>query len=305
MSTDYDVRIGYDEIEPEDISLLRETLNLSQVAAEAAYMLERKYGKGKWLERFLNMGEGLAELADEINVNPAALAALLRRLEILRRMDFLTPQGGGDAVKQILDHLARGMSVVLEFGRYETNLAAYILVANLLTRRIHDQYVRRAEMALGDGGADPERLMITIEEAHKFLGPGLSGQTTFGVIAREMRKVNVTLLVIDQRPSGIDEEVMSQIGTKICCLLDNERDVDRVLSGVSGGRQLKTVLAGLDSNRQALIFGHSVPMPVVIQTREYGTPEFYKSMQAPMAARAGVSDAGPPLSADDLWGAIE
>ena len=306
VSTDYDVKIGYDEIEPEDISLLRETLNLSQVAAEAAYMLERKYGKGKWLERFLNMGEGLAELADEINVNPAALAALLRRLEILRRMDFLTPQGGGDAVKQILDHLARGVSVVLEFGRYETNLAAYILVANLLTRRIHDQYVRRAEMALGDGGADPERLMITIEEAHKFLGPGLSGQTTFGVIAREMRKVNVTLLVIDQRPSGIDEEVMSQIGTKICCLLDNERDVDRVLSGVSGGRQLKTVLAGLDSNRQALIFGHSVPMPVVIQTREYGTPEFYKSMQAPMAAaRAGVSDAGPPLSADDLWGAIE
>ena len=120
-----------------------------------------------------------------------------------------------------------------------------------------------------------------------------------------MRKVNVTLLVIDQRPSGIDEEVMSQIGTKICCLLDNERDVDRVLSGVSGGRQLKTVLAGLDSNRQALIFGHSVPMPVVIQTREYGTPEFYKSMQEPMAARAGVSHEGPPLSADDLWGAIE
>ena len=71
-------------------------------------------------------------------------------------------------MKQILDHLARGVSVVLEFGRYETNLAAYILVANLLTRRIHDQYVRRAEMALGDGGADPERLMITIEERTSF-----------------------------------------------------------------------------------------------------------------------------------------
>ena len=305
VSTDYTVRIGYEEIEPEDISLLRETLNLSQVAADAAYMLERKYGKGKWLERFLNFGEGLADLADEINVNPAALAALQRRLEILRRMDFLSEGGGRDAVKQILDHLGRGMSVVLEFGKYENNLAAYILVANLLTRRIHDQYVRKAEAALGVGGSEPERLMITIEEAHKFLGPGLSGQTTFGTIAREMRKVNVTLLVIDQRPSGIDEEVMSQIGTKICCLLDNERDVDRVLSGVSGSRQLKTVLAGLDANRQALIFGHSVPMPVVIQTREYGTPEFYKSMQGPVEAGAGVSGDGAGLSADDLWGAIE
>ncbi len=304
VSTDYTVRIGYEEIEPEDIRLLRETLNLSQVAADAAYMLEREFGKGKWLERFLNYGEGLAELADRINVNPAALAALQRRLEILRRMDFLSEGGGRDAVKQILDHLARGMSVVLEFGKYENNLAAYILVANLLTRRIHDQYVRKAEAALGEGGAEPERLMITIEEAHKFLGPGLSGQTTFGTIAREMRKVNVTLLVIDQRPSGIDEEVMSQIGTKICCLLDNERDVDRVLSGVSGSRQLKTVLAGLDSNRQALIFGHSVPMPVVIQTREYGT-EFYKSVQGPVTAEVGVSGDGAGLSADDLWGAIE
>ena len=304
VSTDYTVRIGYEEIEPEDISLLRETLNLSQVAADAAYMLEREFGKGKWLERFLHYGEGLTELADRINVNPAALAALQRRLEILRRMDFLSEGGGRDAVKQILDHLARGMSVVLEFGKYENNLAAYILVANLLTRRIHDQYVRKAEAALGEGGAEPERLMITIEEAHKFLGPGLSGQTTFGTIAREMRKVNVTLLVIDQRPSGIDEEVMSQIGTKICCLLDNERDVDRVLSGVSGSRQLKTVLAGLDSNRQALIFGHSVPMPVVIQTREYGA-EFYKSVQGPVAAEVGVSGDGAGLSADDLWGAIE
>lgn len=305
VSTDYTVRIGYEEIEPEDISLLRETLNLSQAAADAAYMLEREFGEGKWLERFLNWGEGLVELADRINVNAAALAVLHRRLETLRRMDFLAEGGGQDAVKQVLDHLARGMSVVLEFGKYENNLAAYILVANLLTRRIHDQYVRKAEAALGEGGAEPERLMITIEEAHKFLGPGLSGQTTFGTIAREMRKVNVTLLVIDQRPSGIDEEVMSQIGTKICCLLDNERDVDRALSGVSGARQLKTVLAGLDSNRQALIFGHSVPMPVVIQTREYGTPEFYKSMQGPAATRVGVSGDGAGLSADDLWGAIE
>ena len=75
--------------------------------------------------------------------------------------------------------------------------------------------------------------MITIEEAHKFLNPELAGQTIFGTIAREMRKYNVTLLVIDQRPSGIDDEVMSQIGTKITCLLDNDRDIDSVLAGVS------------------------------------------------------------------------
>jgi DNA helicase HerA-like ATPase len=44
----------------------------------------------------------------------------------------------------------------------------------------------------------------------------------------------VTLFIVDQRPSGIDAEVMSQIGTRT--LLDNPEDIKAVLSGVSGGR---------------------------------------------------------------------
>jgi hypothetical protein len=106
----------------------------------------------------------------------------------------------------------------------------------------------------------------------------VADQTIFGTIAREMRKYNVTLLVVDQRPSGIDDEVMSQLGTKFACLLDNDRDVDAVLTGVSGGRKLKHVLASLDSRQQALVFGHALPMPVEIRTRDYGTPESYKEL---------------------------
>jgi hypothetical protein len=113
--------------------------------------------------------------------------------------------------------------------------------------------------------------VITIEEAHRFLNPELSSQTIFGTIAREMRKYNVTLLVIDQRPSGIDSEVMSQMGTKITCLLDDERDVDGVLTGVPNKGELKSVLSKLESKQQALIFGHAVPVPVVVRTRDYGS----------------------------------
>jgi hypothetical protein len=169
------------------------------------------------------------------------------------------------------------MNIVLEFGRYR-DITAYVLVANMLARRIYSQYQTRTEKAMAEGTAAPNPLVITIEEAHKFLNPEVSGQTIFGTIAREMRKYNVSLLVIDQRPSGIDSEVMSQMGTKITCLLDNEKDIDAVLSGVSGKNELKSVLSRLAPKQQALIFGHAVPMPVAFQPREYGSAQSYKDL---------------------------
>jgi len=151
---------------------------------------------------------------------------------------------------------------------------------------------------MGEDSAQPTPLVITIEEAHRFLNPGVASQTIFGTIAREMRKYNVTLLVIDQRPSGIDDEVMSQMGTKITCLLDNERDIDSVLAGVSGKSELKSVLSRLESRQQALIFGHAVPMPVVIRTREYGSAESYKDFGS-----AGETEAIKQAEQDieELW----
>ncbi len=300
VSTDFIVEIGYGEIEPEDITMLRETLGLTEAAVQATYRLARRFGERKWLESFLAIEgrEELGELAQSLGEHEATIAALHRRLDSLKRLRFLVPQARDNTIQRILEYLDRGMNVVLEFGRY-TDYTAYILVANLLTRRIHAQYRERMEQAMGEDITKPRPLVITIEEAHRFLSQELAGQTIFGTIAREMRKYNVTLLVIDQRPSGIDEEVMSQIGTKITCLLDNERDIDSVLTGVSGKSELKAVLAKLDSKQQALIFGHAVPMPVVVRTREYGTPQSYKELGFREALEMKKQ---AEEEAKDLWG---
>jgi uncharacterized protein len=279
-SADEVVRIGYGEIEPEDVELLRETLNLSDVAASAAFNLERKFGQSEWLRSFLALDDRSAvfDLASEVQVQPQALVALYNRLTRLTKFGFLVEKGERDAAARIIEHLERGKHVVLEFGRYGNDLTAYILVSNLLSRRIHNTYVQRKEEAEGGQGKEPRPLVIVIEEAHKFLTPAVSSQTIFGTIARELRKYNVTLMVIDQRPSAIDSEVMSQLGTRLTCLLDNERDIEAVLSGTPGSRQLRGVLARLESKQQALIFGHALPMPVVIRTREYGSSESYTQL---------------------------
>ena len=169
-------------------------------------------------------------------------------------------------------------------------------MANLLSRRIYDRYRDRTENAMAEDSTPPTPLVITIEEAHKFLNPEVAQQTIFGIIAREMRKYNVSLLVIDQRPSGIDEEVMSQLGTKITCLLDNERDRDSVLAGTPGKGELKSVLAKLAARQQALIFGHAVPMPVAFQPREYGSAASYKSF---MENAGGEEQAEKDI--EELW----
>ena len=277
VKTDCIVEIGYDEIEPEDIELLKDTLNLTQPAIEAVYQLARNFGEQRWLESFFKLsgGEETKDLLDRLSVHESSYRNLRRGLERLRRLPFLVHHARENSVQRILEYLDRGMNVVLEFGRY-TDVTAYVLVANILTRRIYAQYRERKEAAMGEKKAEPYPLVITIEEAHKFLNPAVAGQTIFGTIAREMRKYNVTLLVIDQRPSGIDDEVMSQLGTKVAYLLDNEKDIDSVLMGVSGKTELKTVLAKLEAKQQALIFGHALPMPVVVKTREYGSAESYR-----------------------------
>ncbi|MFQ5408773.1 MAG: ATP-binding protein [Anaerolineales bacterium] len=274
------VQIAFDQIEPEDVDMLSGVLALSEVQQGALYYLRRKLGRN-WFQKLLEPDAAqqaeLENLVDTGNILKGTLGAIQRKLEFFRRMDFIVERSSTKVVDHIFHTLNAGKSVVLEFGNYGDSLPAYIFVANYLTRRIHARYVDAKNKAAGKSGEDPNPLMIVIEEAHKFLDPEIAGHTIFGTIARELRKYNVTLLIVDQRPSGIDDEVMSQIGTRVTCLLDNEADIRAVFSGVSGASALRQVLARLDTQQQALIMGHAVPMPVVIRTREYG-PELYAAV---------------------------
>ncbi len=267
---DFNVYLGYDQLEPEDLELLAPLFGFTEVQTNALYMLRRRLGES-WVRRLLaeQPDETLISILENNQLHEGTLGAIKRKLEQLRRFDFLVEQPADDPVARILDYLSNGVSVVLEFGRYGNALEAYILVANYITRRIHKAYVDRKEAALGGKGSEPRPLVITIEEAHKFLDPAIARHTIFGVIAREMRKYNVTLLVVDQRPSGIDPEVMSQIGTRVTALLDEENDIHAVFSGLAGTAALREVLARLETKQQAMILGHAVPMPIVIHTRDY------------------------------------
>jgi len=277
---DVAVTIPYRALQVQDIVSLQEELNLHPTAYEAAYLLENVFKK-EWLHQLLTYQGELKELADRIGAHPESIIALHRKLKCIERFPFITPEkavGGHDVVEELVSYIDKGYSVIIEFGNFTSTLC-YLLVANIITRRIHTLYTKKTELFLGSQRAEdePRKLIIAVEEAHKFLNPAAARQTIFGTIAREMRKYYVSLLVVDQRPSGIDSEVLSQIGTKIIAQLHDEKDIVAVLGGMPNSSELRTILSSLDSKKQVLLAGHAVPMPLVIEPRTYDET-FYASL---------------------------
>ncbi|MEG3834347.1 ATP-binding protein [Microcoleus sp. Z1_C3] len=270
--------LSFDQIEVEDISLVQRELNLSEASIENAIILRNELGSG-WINKLLEMSnEDISRFCEEKRGNKSSIMALQRKLERLNDLKYIRKRCPKNYVTEVLQCLDGGKNVVIEFGSH-SDLLSYMLAANVITRRIHEAYVRKAEKFLQSKNPcdRPQPLVITIEEAHRFLDPAIVRSTIFGTIAREMRKYFVTLLIVDQRPSGIDAEVMSQVGTRITALLNDDKDIDAIFTGVSGGQSLRSVLAKLDSKQQALVLGHAVPMPVVVQTRPYDE-QFYREI---------------------------
>ncbi len=292
INPDHEVYLYADQIEPEDILPLQDTLSLNPTATETTYLLKNRFGN-QWLLRLLQAsGEEIKALAETLGAHESSLSALARKLKQLEKFSFFkteSSRGKEDVLEALLEHIDRGRSVIIEFGRYD-DLLAYLLVANMITRRIRTAYERKTNQYLASQNeADrPPQLMITIEEAHKFLTSPVARETPFGKIAREMRKFFVSLLIVDQRPSAIDEEVLSQIGTRLVAQLSDEKDIQAVLVGTPNASAMRQVLASLDSKQQTLVMGHAVPMPVVVRTRNYDET-FYQAMTGSDEAMASPS----------------
>ena len=269
--------LSYDQIEIADLKLVSAELGLSEAAMDNANILASEYGKS-WIMRLLNMTNEDIKLFCEQKGHAGSISSLQRKLQRFETLKYIRSACPHNYIDQLIQDLAAGKNVIIEFGS-QANMLSYMLATNMITRRIHASYVKRADHFLQTKNPldKPRQLVITIEEAHRFLDSSIVHQTIFGTIAREMRKYFVTLLVVDQRPSGIDNEVMSQVGTRVTCLLNDEKDIDAIFTGVSGGANLKSVLAKLDSKQQALILGHAVPMPVVVRTRSYDA-QYYREI---------------------------
>ena len=282
---DYNLEVAEGDIMPEDILMLSQELNLRETSPTTLEALRSSFHE-RWFHEFKQMRvhayvedeegkrvpapDSVEAWAIQAGVHPGAAEALHSKLRRLFNADYIVEQPAGNALQQMIENLDQGLHVVLSFGKHESDLD-YLFVSNLLTRRIRRVWEERTNQFRSghQGAAEPRPLVIVVEEAHKLLNREMAAQTTFSTIAREMRKYYVTLLIIDQRPSQIYDEVMSQLGTRITGWLGDADDIHAVLTGLAGREALRGMLARLQPKEEVLMLGWGVPMPIVVRSRRY------------------------------------
>ena len=144
---------------------------------------------------------------------------------------------------------------------------AYLFIANVLARRLYDLYTEHNE--------EYPRLVLFLEEAHKFLAPGIASYTIFNKLAREMRKFNLILALVDQRPSRIDDEVRSQLANRLVLSLKEPGDISSALAGIPDRGVWENII-GTIPPRTIGLFGDAVRIPTVIEVMEYNQKNMKK-----------------------------
>jgi hypothetical protein len=304
QTPDFNLEIAMQDIQPEDIELLTRELNLRETTPTTLDALLATFGKDNWFKRFMALKPGamieeedgkrvpapdsVEAWASQAGVHPEAAKGLHSKMGPLFRKNYIVEKPASDTVSEIIKALEAGQHIVLSFGKNEADLD-YLLVSNLLTRRIRQAWEKRTNDYRSSGEGEPRPLVIVLEEAHKLLNREMAAQTTFSTIAREMRKYYVTLLIVDQRPSQIYDEVMSQLGTRISGWLGDDDDIRAVLSGLAGRESLRGMLARLQPKEEVLLLGWGVPMPLPVSSRRYDAT-FWEELLGKPAGKRGEAD---------------
>jgi hypothetical protein len=185
-----------------------------------------------------------------------------------KRFDFVCYPGEYDGIKLDLDDLAakwlnhRDVLTVFDLGGVPFEVVD--LVVGLIARIIFELSFWGRDLG-GIGRQAPTLIMF--EEAHAYLPRGqrrfIQGFATSAVqrIFKEGRKYGVGAIVVSQRPSELDETILSQCGTFFALRLSNTDDQGHVRAVVPDALSgLIDLLPALRTG-EALVMGEAVPIP--------------------------------------------
>lgn len=194
----------------------------------------------------------------------------LRSLLLDRRYNFLLHPGDWEprldgAINRDLDELLAGWIggpkpiTILDLSGVPS-LVIERLVGSILKVVYESMFWSREK---SEGGIE-RPLLIVMEEAHRYLSSSANGLATQIVqkIAKEGRKYGVGAMVVSQRPSEVNETILSQCGTYFALRLSNPQDRSRVQGTLPDGLvSLLDVLPVLRTG-EAIVMGEAAKLPM-------------------------------------------
>lgn len=261
---------------PENLRIRISELNVGDVMSildnPSDRMQERLDGGWRAMQRRESRTWGIDDLLDEMRQqygeDDSSVGALEWRLRrSIQRNDLFTT----DANVPLDELVAPGRCTVLQMdtlSRRDQQMIATVLLRRLYQARL--AAVRnRGEDDEYDGEIIEHPLFALFEEGHRF-SPATGEAPSLGImrtITSEGRKFGFGLGIISQRPSKIDQDVLSQCGTQVTMQIQNPSDQDAIKNSVeAAGEEVLRELPGLTPG-QAVVSGDAMNTPVLIQVR--------------------------------------
>ncbi|OLS26556.1 MAG: hypothetical protein HeimC3_08750 [Candidatus Heimdallarchaeota archaeon LC_3] len=254
-------------ITPDDLIIAFQ--DLTSFMIDAVYSINRHRTNLSLIQAIFETTEDHYPDGDEHKIHSSTLEGLQRRIDRLNRFSFIREANGKGLLNRLDNLIKDNYSIIIDFGRFGTDLSSYLMVANLVIRRLYDSY----SSAISPN--EYPRLVVLLEEAHKFLEPSISRFTIFGKLAREMRKFGLVLAMVDQRPSSIDDEILSQLANRFILSLSDPKDITAALTGPVDPSKWKSIVAAMPL-RHTLMFGDAISVPTTIEVEHYSSENMKK-----------------------------
>jgi len=165
----------------------------------------------------------------------------------------------------IIYNIKLGMVNVVNISQLDEE-AMDAIISHYL-RRILD--ARKENKWRGTGLKYP--VLIVIEEAHVFLSRDRNTLTKYWAsrVSREGRKFGVGLIIVSQRPKGLDENILSQMTNKIILKIIEPSDKKYVLEASDNlSEDLVEQLSSLDIG-EAIVIGKIVSIPAIVKIDKF------------------------------------
>ncbi len=142
------------------------------------------------------------------------------------------------------------------------------------------------DLAVWSKGGLP--MLLVCEEAHRYAPAAeqkfVPTRQALSRIAQEGRKYGLSLCLVTQRPSELDSTILSQCGTAVVLRLSSERDQDVIRGSTYEGMVDLVDFLPLLGDREAIVLGQGVSMPMRVRFDDLGKRGVPRSMHTGFSA---------------------